>query len=172
MKPDKSDPSVKGGCGLTLLRPSRMIASHGPTPAAATRTSTSPSPGDGSGTSSTTTTSGGPKRWIRTAFTSCNRVRSASPDYHCDPLTQHDDPHRAARRRSGQGSGRIVGKPHLGITSGLPVIRQQLQFAECGLSETIDSFIQVWPVVNELTHSRGLPPRIPDCVGSQSTSAP
>jgi hypothetical protein len=52
---------ASGGCGLTLLLPSRMIASQGATPAAITRTRTSPGPGDGVGTSSTTTTSGGPK---------------------------------------------------------------------------------------------------------------
>src|SRR6476659_9395275 len=60
--PDKSEPSVSGGGGLTLLLPSRMIASHGPTPVAATRTRTSPVAGLGRGMSSTTITSGGQKR--------------------------------------------------------------------------------------------------------------
>jgi hypothetical protein len=60
-RPDKSEPSVSGGCGLTLLLPSRMIASQGATPAAITRTRISLGPGDGIGTSSTTTTSGAPK---------------------------------------------------------------------------------------------------------------
>ena len=46
---------------ISLLLPSRMIASQGATPAAITRTRTSFGPGEGIGTSSTTTTSGGPK---------------------------------------------------------------------------------------------------------------
>src|SRR5215475_1037609 len=66
--PDKSEPSVSGGGGLTLLLPSRMSASHGPTPEAATMIRSSPAAGAGRGTSSTTTTSGAPKRWIRAAF--------------------------------------------------------------------------------------------------------
>src|SRR5205085_6622137 len=66
--PDKSDPSVSGGCGATLLLPSRIRASQGPTPVAATFTSTSPDPGTGTATSSTTITSGPPKLWIRAAF--------------------------------------------------------------------------------------------------------
>src|SRR6516162_1690713 len=66
--PDKSEPSVSGGVGLTLLLPSRMSASHGPTPEAATLIRSSPAAGAGRGTSSTTTTSGAPKRWIRAAF--------------------------------------------------------------------------------------------------------
>src|SRR5262249_13025613 len=36
--PDKSEPSVSGRGGLTVLLLSRISASHGPTPAAATRT--------------------------------------------------------------------------------------------------------------------------------------
>src|SRR5262249_10830868 len=52
----------------TLLSPSRMMASHGATPAAATRTSTSPAPGSGTGMSCTSTTSGPPDRSIRAAF--------------------------------------------------------------------------------------------------------
>jgi hypothetical protein len=51
-----------------LLLPSRMSASHGPTPEAATLIRSSPAAGAGRGTSSTTTTSGAPKRWIRAAF--------------------------------------------------------------------------------------------------------
>jgi hypothetical protein len=66
--PDKSEPSVSGRGGLTLLLPSRMSASHGPTPEAATLIRSSPAAGAGRGTSSTTTTSGAPKRWIRAAF--------------------------------------------------------------------------------------------------------
>src|SRR5262245_38388165 len=66
--PDKSEPSVSGGGGLTLLLPSRMSASHGPTPEAATLIRSSPAAGAGRGTSSTTTTSGAPERWIRAAF--------------------------------------------------------------------------------------------------------
>src|SRR5215831_17642380 len=65
--PDKSEPSVSGGGGLTLLLPSRMSASHGPTPEAATLIRSSPAAGARRGTSSTTTTSGAPKRWILAA---------------------------------------------------------------------------------------------------------
>src|SRR5215475_7413501 len=72
--PDKSEPSVSGGGGLTLLLPSRMSASHGPTPEAATLIRSSPSAGAGRATSSTTTTSGAPKRWIRAAFMFCASV--------------------------------------------------------------------------------------------------
>jgi hypothetical protein len=68
--PDRSEPRVSGGDGLTLLFPSLMRASHGPTPAATTRTSSSPAEGTGRGTSSIRTTSGGPKLWMRAAFMS------------------------------------------------------------------------------------------------------
>src|SRR5215470_988640 len=61
--PDRSDPSVSGGRGLTLVLPSRMRAPQGPTPAAMTRTSSSPAAGTGRGVSSTTITSGGPEWW-------------------------------------------------------------------------------------------------------------
>ena len=61
--PDKSEPSVSGRGGLTVLLPSRISASHGPTRAAATRTSTSPV----AGITTSSKTTGPPKLWIRAA---------------------------------------------------------------------------------------------------------
>src|SRR5215469_12157757 len=52
----------------TALFPSRISASHGPTPAAVTRTTNSLSPGVGHGISSMTIALGWPKEWILPAF--------------------------------------------------------------------------------------------------------
>src|SRR5512132_1606173 len=63
-----SDPGMSGsGCGRALL-PSRIQASHGPTPAASTRTSTWPRPGSGFGMSASFSTLGAPNSETTTAF--------------------------------------------------------------------------------------------------------
>src|SRR5579863_10550198 len=66
--PAISDPKINGNVWWTPLFPSRMSASHGPTPAAFPRTRSCPPPGSGRGTSVYFITSRDPYLEIRTAF--------------------------------------------------------------------------------------------------------
>src|SRR5512132_3122567 len=92
-----SDPGMSGsGCGRALL-PSRIQASHGPTPAALTRTSTWSRRGWGSGTSASFSTLGAPNSETTTAFT-MPPLAVVSGQY--GSLIRHED---------GEQSGRLAG---------------------------------------------------------------
>src|SRR3984957_8199097 len=66
--PAMSEPRMTGSVGLVPLCPSRINASHGPTPAAWMRTKTWPAAGCGRGTSAATIALGGPNWRIISTF--------------------------------------------------------------------------------------------------------